>query len=75
MTRPRPNFALLFIAAAALAQQSDGERVIAVNVDSTDSRIQQMLREKAAKVIEQSAKNVHASIVIGSPLDAAEQAR
>jgi len=78
MTRRRPNFALLFIAAAALAQQSDGEHVIAVNVDSTDSRIQQMLpelREKAANVIEQSAKNVHASIVIGSPLDAEEQAR
>ena len=45
MTRRRSNFAVLFIAAAALAQQSDGEHVIAVNVDSTDLRIQQMLPE------------------------------
>jgi len=71
-------FALLFIALAALAQESDPQHVIAVSVDSTDSRIQQMLpglREQAASAIEQSARNVHASIVIGSPLDASEQAR
>jgi hypothetical protein len=71
--------ALLFIPAAALfAQQSDRQHVIAVSVDSTDSRIQQMipeLREKAAFAIEQSAKNVSATIVMGSPLDVAEQAR
>src|ERR1700733_5604806 len=71
-------FALSFIAATALAQGSDKEYVIAVNVDSTDSRIQQMmpeLGEEAAKAVEQSAKNVHASIVIGAPSTAAEQAR
>jgi hypothetical protein len=71
-------FVLLFIPAAALAQESDSQHVIAVNVDSTDWRIQQMmpeLREEAAKAIEQSARNVRASIVIGSPLDAAEQSR
>lgn len=72
-------FALLFIAAGALfAQQSGRQYVIAVSVDSTDSRIQQMipeLRQKAALAIEQSAKNVSATVVMGSPLDAAEQAR
>jgi hypothetical protein len=71
-------FALLIIPAAAVAQQSDSQHIIAVNVDSTDFRIQQMmpeLREEAAKAIEQSANNVHASIVIGSSSDAAEQAR
>ncbi len=71
-------FALFFIAAAALAQEGEKKYVVAVNVDSTDWRIQQMmpeLREEAAKAVEQSAKNVHASIVIGSPSTAAEQAR
>ena len=71
-------FALLFIAGAVLAQESDREHVIAVSVDSTDPRIQRLipeLREEAATAVERSAKNVRASIVIGSPLDAAEQAR
>ena len=47
--------ALLFVASAVIAQQSDSERSIAVNVDSTDLRIQRMLpelREEAAKVVE-----------------------
>jgi hypothetical protein len=71
-------FALLFIPAAALAQESDSKHVIAVNVDSTDWRIQQLmpeLRDEAARAIEQSAKNVRASIVLGSSLDPEEQAR
>jgi hypothetical protein len=71
-------FALWFAAAAAPGQGGDRTYVIAVNVDSTDWRIQQMipeLREEAAKAVEQSAKNVQASVVIGSPSTAAEQAR
>lgn len=71
-------FTLFLFPAALFAQQSDREHVIAVSVDSTDSRVQPMipeLREQAAIAVEQSAKNVSASIVIGSPLDAAEQAR
>jgi hypothetical protein len=69
-------FALSFIAAIAHAQGSDKEYVIAVNVDSTDWRIQQMmleLGEEAAKAVEQSAKNVHASIVIGAPSTASSR--
>jgi hypothetical protein len=68
----------LFIAATALAQGSDKEYLIAVNVDSTDERIQQMIAElceEAAKAVEQSAKNVHAIVVIDFPSTAAEQAR
>lgn len=71
-------FAVFLGPAVVLAQESDRPHVIAVSVESTDPRIQQMvpsLREKAAFAVEQSAKNVRASIVIGSPLDAAEQAR
>jgi hypothetical protein len=71
-------FALSFVAAAALAQGGDRKYVIAVNVDSTDGRIQQMipeLSEEAVQAVQQSAKNVQASIVIGAPSTAAEQAR
>ena len=70
--------ALLFVASAVFAQQSDSERIIAVNVDSTDLRIQRVLpelRQEAANVVEQSAKNVRAIIVSGSPSVAAEEAR
>ena len=69
---------LLPIGSATLAQESDRKCAIAVNVDSTHSRIQQMipeLREEAAKAVEQSAKNVCAAIVSGFPSTPAEQAR
>jgi len=57
-----------FIVAAAFAQESERKQVVAVSVDSRDPRIQIMqgLREEAAKVVEQSAKNVRSVIVIGS---------
>ena len=69
---------LLPIASTTLAQESDRKCAIAVNVDSTDRRIQQMipeLREEAAKAVEQSAKNVCATIVSGFPSTPAEQGR
>ena len=72
------TFALLFIAAGAAFPQQSDSKLIAVNVDATDPRIQQMLpklHEEAAKVVEESARNVRASIVIGSSSVAAEQAR
>jgi hypothetical protein len=78
MTRQWFAAILLGIAVSALAQENDRKYVIAISVDSTDSRIQQMmpeLREEAAKAVEQAAENVHASVVIGSPSNPAEEAR
>jgi len=69
---------LLPIASVTLAQENDRKCAIAVNVGSTDSRIEQMipeLREEAAKAVEQSAKNVCATIVSGFPSNPVEQAR
>jgi hypothetical protein len=69
---------LLPIASTTLAQESDRKCAIAVNVDSTHWRIQQMipeLREEAAQAVEQSAKNVCATIVSGFPSNPAEQGR
>ncbi len=52
-------FVVLSLFSTALAQQSKGSRVIAVNVASSDPRIQSMLprlRDQAAKAVEDSAK-------------------
>lgn len=72
------TFMFLLLASGAVAQQSGSQYVIAVNVDSTDPRIQQILpalRKEAANVVERSAKNVRASIVTGPAATAAEQGR
>lgn len=66
------------IAVSTLAQQSGRKCVIAVSVDSTDGRIQERildLREEAARAVEQSAKNVCATIVSGFHSTPVEQAR
>lgn len=71
-------FALLVTTVAAFGQGGDKEYIIAVSVDSTDIRIQQImpeLRDEAAKTIEQAAKNVHAIVLVGSSSTPTEQAR
>jgi hypothetical protein len=78
MTRWFATLVLLPIAVTTSAQESDRKCVIAVNVVSTDWRIQDMipeLREEAAKAVEQSAKDVCATIVSGYPSTPVEQAR
>ncbi len=78
MTRQWFVALLLSIAVSAFAQENDRKYVIAVSVDSTDSRIQRMmpeLREEAAKAVEHAAGNVHANIVIDPSSSPIEQAR
>jgi hypothetical protein len=78
MTRWFAALVLLPIAVTTVAQESDRKCAIAVNVVSTDWRIQNMLpelREEAAKAVEQSAKDVCASVVSGYPSTPVEQAR
>jgi len=63
--------AIIFLSfvASAFAQGRNSNRVIAVNVDSSDPRIQQLLpglRDEASEVVEKSARNVRAIIVMGS---------
>jgi hypothetical protein len=78
VTRWFATLALLPIAVTTVAQESDRKCAIAVNVISTDWRIQNMLpglREEAAQAVEQSAKDVCATIVSGYPSTPVEQAR
>src|SRR5215471_8473261 len=69
---------LSLVSTIALTQQNDISRVIAVNVASSDPRIQQMLprlRDQAAKVVAESAKNVRAVVVLGVTATPEEEAR
>jgi hypothetical protein len=75
-----PWLALMLLAPAlsASAQLNDKKYVVAVHVDSTNWQIQQMLpelRDEAVKVVEHSADDVRAAIVLGSPVSPGEQAR
>jgi hypothetical protein len=77
MTRWFATLVLLPIAVTTFAQENDRKCAIAVNVVSTDWRIQNMLpslREEAAQAVEQSAKDVCATIVGGYPSSPVEQA-
>ena len=69
---------LSLVSTIASTQQNDTSRIIAVNVASSDPRIQQMLpglRDQAAKVVEESAKNVRAVVVLGVTATPEEEAR
>jgi len=71
-------FVVLSPLSTAFAQTTDNRQVIAVNVDSSEPRIQQMLprlRDQAVKVVEDSAKNVQAIPIIGSAATPEEEAR
>jgi hypothetical protein len=63
------NMLIIMVSLFASGQENDRGRIIAVNVDSSDPRIQQMLpklRNRAVKVVEESAKNVRAVVMLGS---------
>jgi hypothetical protein len=74
-------FAALFILTASLlasGQEIPRGRIIAVNVDSPDPRIQQMLpklRDRAIKVVEEKAKNVRTVVILGSAATPEAEAR
>lgn len=62
----------------AVGQEERTGRIIAVNVDSSDPRIQQMLpklRDRAIKAVEESAKNVRAVVTLGSAATPEAEAR
>lgn len=62
----------------AVGQENGRGRLIAVNVDSSDPRIQQMLpklRDRAIKAVEESAKNVRAIVMLGSAATPEAEAR
>jgi hypothetical protein len=63
------NMLILTVSLLASGQENSRGRIIAVNVDSSDPRIQQMLpklRDRAVKVVEESARNVRAIVMLGS---------
>ena len=63
------NLLILMISLLSFGQENTRGRIIAVNVDSSDPRIQQMLpklRDRAVKVVEESARNVRAIVMLGS---------
>jgi hypothetical protein len=62
----------------AAGQENTRERIIAVSVDSSDPRIQQMLpklRDRAVRTVERSAKNVRAVVMLGSAATTEAEAR
>jgi hypothetical protein len=72
------NLMILSVCLLAAGQENTRERIIAVNVDSSDPRIQQMLprlRDRAVKVVEESAKNVRAIVMLGSAATPEAEAR
>lgn len=77
-TTPRCLAISIVLACVSTALAQHSSRIVAVNVDSSDPRIQQMLpklRDRAAKVVEHSAKTVRAIIVTGSTATPEEEAR
>jgi hypothetical protein len=74
------NLLILMVSIPLLTSGQGNTRVwiIAVNVDSSDPRIQQMLpklRDRAVKVVEESAKNVRAVVMLGSAATPEAEAR
>lgn len=72
------NLLILMVSLLAAGQESSPGRIIAVKVDSSDPRIQQMLpklRDRAVKVVEESARNVRAVVMLGSAATPEAEAR
>jgi len=72
------NLSILAASLLASGQESSRGRIIAVNVDSSDPRIQQMLpklRDRAVKVVEENARNVRAVVILGSAATPEAEAR
>jgi hypothetical protein len=69
---------LCFSAISLAVAQETQPKIIAVNIDSSDPHIQQILpnlRDEAVKAVEESAKNVRATLILGSAAAPEEEAR
>ena len=72
------NLLIVTVSLLGFGQENIRGKIIAVNVDSSDPRIQQMLpklRDQAVKVVEKSAKNVRAVVMLGSAATPEAEAR
>lgn len=72
------NLLIVTVSLLGFGQENTRGKIIAVNVDSSDPRIQQMLpklRDQAVKEVEKSAKNVRAIVMLGSAATPEAEAR